>query len=463
MEVYTIKFDKLEKRLDSFFYRPEFRKLDKDIKKISSDELRNYAHNVTGGETPKKTQRSYYADAQTGIPFLRVQNITEEGIDLDGCIFIAKKTHEVKLKRSQVKESDLITKITGVGKMAISAVAPEGFEGNINQHLAVIKTDNRKTSEVLATFLNSNIGEKLASRRSTGGTRPALDYDALKSIPIVFKPSIVDIMKEAYTKKNKIEIEIRRILESIYSYVLMELSFTIPQIDDRICYVTKAHNITNRLDPRFYKAHFIEFENTLGRRSDLKTIDEISDSVHKGSTPKARGDAYTTKEEGGVPFIRIVNVKENRINLVYVLHIKRKIHEGKLKTTKLKPNDVLLSIAGTIGLSVVVPNHIKEANINQALAKITLKNGINPHYVSIILNSPIGRMQTDRISTPSVQTNINLEDVNALRIPMPKDDAIQTKIVREVQSRFETIEKLRSEGEAITRKAKAKVDQIILN
>src|SRR2546421_320830 len=98
--------------------------------------------------------------------------------------YINQETHQKYLNRSQIKGGDLLVKITGVGRMAVSSVVPEGFEGNTNQHLVVIKTKDFETSEVLATFLNTDIGEKLASRRATGGTRPALDYSALKSIPI---------------------------------------------------------------------------------------------------------------------------------------------------------------------------------------------------------------------------------------------------------------------------------------
>lgn len=87
------------------------------------------------------------------------------------------------LKRSQVSACDLLVKITGVGRMAVASIAPKGFEGNINQYVCVIKTGSKEVSETLAAFLNSDIDEKLASRRSTGGTRPALDYPAYFLFP----------------------------------------------------------------------------------------------------------------------------------------------------------------------------------------------------------------------------------------------------------------------------------------
>ncbi len=87
-----------------------------------------------------------------------------------------------------MSEGDILVKITGVGRMAVASVAHKGFEGNINQHVVVIKTGSKETSRWLATFLNLTSVEKLASKRATGGTRPALDYPALFSLPIIFPP-----------------------------------------------------------------------------------------------------------------------------------------------------------------------------------------------------------------------------------------------------------------------------------
>src|SRR3989337_444976 len=205
MQCFVVLNDEIEGRLDVFYYLPEFVESERRIKKSSSKTLGDYIINISGGATPEKDEsEKYYTDsAENGVPCLRVQNVTEEGLNLTDCKYINFDTHNGMLKRSQVKEGDLITKITGVGRMAVSSVAPEGFDGNINQHLVAIKTDSYQTSKVLATFLNSDIGERLAFRRSTGGTRPALDYDSLKSIPIVVEPKIVRILEPLYDEQKR--------------------------------------------------------------------------------------------------------------------------------------------------------------------------------------------------------------------------------------------------------------------
>ena len=186
-KVFLLQKSEIEKRIDPFYYIPELLELENKIASKKPHKLRDYVESIASGATPKTTEwDKYYAEKENGIPFLRVQNLSPTGVlEFDDCKYINLQTHNGMLKRSQVSAGDLLVKITGVGRMAVASVVPEGFEGNINQHVCVIKTGNSYISETLAAFLNTDIGEKLASRRSTGGTRPALDYPALLSIPII--------------------------------------------------------------------------------------------------------------------------------------------------------------------------------------------------------------------------------------------------------------------------------------
>ncbi|MEQ1637701.1 MAG: restriction endonuclease subunit S, partial [Methylococcales bacterium] len=144
---------------------------------------------ISSGATPLKAnaEQFYSDDPINGIPLLRVQNITSEGLKLDDVIFINRDTHENDLKRSQVFSGDLLITITG--RIASSAVAPQAFEGNINQHSVIVRTNKSSViNEYLAIYFNSFLGQKFALQKTTGGTRPALDYLALKSLKIPLPP-----------------------------------------------------------------------------------------------------------------------------------------------------------------------------------------------------------------------------------------------------------------------------------
>lgn len=230
VEVFYTSRKELNRRFDPFCYIPELTYLEKQIKSKTSYTLSDFTLFRASGSTPSKSNNTLYSDKDNGIPFVRVQNLSTTGeLDQSDMVYISKDTHEGLLKRSQVREYDLLVKITGVGRMAITSVAPKGFVGNINQHIVVIRTGSKEISENIATFLNLDIIERLASKRATGGTRPALDYSALFSIPIINDRMFFDIMHGATRKKQQKEEKAQELLGSIDDYLLGELGIKLPE------------------------------------------------------------------------------------------------------------------------------------------------------------------------------------------------------------------------------------------
>lgn len=256
-KIFIVKKSEIEGRLEPDFYKPSIASLEKKIRSLSTKRLRSYAQSFAGGATPSKREsEKYYSDSETGVPFLRVQNLQTTGeLLLDGCIYINESTHNGLLKRSQVSEGDLLVKITGVGRMAIASVAPKDFVGNTNQHMVVIKTGNPSVSKYLAHYLNLDIIEQIASRHSTGGTRPALDYPSLKNIPIIEGLDFSIIDDAIKTKKAK-EAEAQQLLDSIDGYLLKELGITMPEIKTEIgnrMFVVQRRELKGRYTPSLYK------------------------------------------------------------------------------------------------------------------------------------------------------------------------------------------------------------------
>ena len=256
-KIFIVKKSEIEGRLEPDFYKPSIASLEKKIRSLSTKRLRSYAQSFAGGATPSKREsEKYYSDSEAGVPFLRVQNLQTTGeLLLDGCIYINESTHNGLLKRSQVSEGDLLVKITGVGRMAIASVAPKDFVGNTNQHMVVIKTGNPSVSKYLAHYLNLDIIEQIASRHSTGGTRPALDYPSLKNIPIIDGLDFSIIEDAIKTKKAK-EAEAQQLLDSIDGYLLKELGITMPEIKTEIgnrMFVVQRRELKGRYTPSLYK------------------------------------------------------------------------------------------------------------------------------------------------------------------------------------------------------------------
>lgn len=254
-KVFLVNRSEIEGRLEPEYYRPSIASLEKRVRSLSLHRLKDYALSIAGGATPKKTEaEKFYSVPESGIPFLRVQNLQTNGeLSLEDCVYINEDTHKGMLQRSQVAEGDLLVKITGVGRMAIASVAPKGFVGNTNQHMVVIKTGNTAISKYLARYLNLDIIERIASRHSTGGTRPALDYPSLKNLPIIegidFK--LIDNAIETSKKKG---FEAQQLTDSIDLYILEELGIRLPDINkqtlhDRVFTISFSEVIDGRMDP----------------------------------------------------------------------------------------------------------------------------------------------------------------------------------------------------------------------
>jgi len=190
-------------RLDPFYYEPKYESIDEALRigRYKLIEFGKIISEISGGATPKAKGIAYLED--DGIPFLRVQNITEEDINLEDVKYINEETHNNLLKRSKLQPKDLIFTITG--RIGTVAVVPEDFgEGNINQHSVRIHLIEGVSERYVACVFNSTLGKALSLRGVSGGTRIALDYEAIKSIIIPLPPySVQERIAEEIHKRRE--------------------------------------------------------------------------------------------------------------------------------------------------------------------------------------------------------------------------------------------------------------------
>ena len=121
--------------------------------------------------------------------------------------------------------------------------------------------------------------------------------------------------------------------------------------------------------------------------------------------------------EEGVPFLQVGNITENNIVGIFK-YIDEKLSKNILSKSIVQENQILLTIAGTIGHAVVAQGLPEGTNSNQAIANITLQSGINPFYVSTFLNSIYGKYQSKRLIVSNVQPNLLLIQVKSIKVPL---------------------------------------------
>lgn len=474
-KIFIVNHSEIEGRLEPEYYRPSIASLEKRIRSLSSHRLKDYALSIAGGATPKKTESDkFYSDSESGIPFLRVQNLQTNGdLSLDDCIYINKDTHNGMLKRSQVAEGDLLVKITGVGRMAIASVAPKGFVGNTNQHMVVIKTGNTTQSKYLARYLNLDIIEKIASRHSTGGTRPALDYSSLKRIPIIERIDFTPIDKAIEQKKEK-ETEAQKLLNSIDFYILKELGIVLPktktELKNRIFY-TSYHNILGkRIDP---KKHSLQVQQLL---NNINATPFETKALKALVTDCCSGD-WGIDETDNIPekYTRCLTLRATEIDNQYNLDVDiakakyRLIKDEQLVKMNVSENDIIIEKSGgsddqPVGRVAIIEKELLKSN-NIAFSNFLMKikvSGINPDYLYLFLKTMynIGVTDSMQSQTNGIRNLIPNEFMSQSIIVPPSNK--QQEIVDTVYNIRKMAMSLQEEGKIILENAKHKIEKKII-
>lgn len=460
--IFTIKRSEIEKRLDPFFYRPDFMQLENAIKKAGALPLRNYVRGIASGATPKTDEyEKYYSDKQKGIPFLRVQNLSPTSIlNYEDCKYINKETHKNMLCRSQVNEGDLLIKITGVGRMAIASVAPKDFVGNTNQHMCVIKTDDERTSWILASWLNTDIAEKLASRRATGGTRPALDYPALLSLPIIFDERIYETMKNAVSKMKIKQQQAKQLLDSIDSYLLSELGITLPQKDNSLSkriFTTKFCEVSGgRLDAVFNSEYFKEAENFFQTKYELYQLKLLANVIFQGC-----GQDFSL--EHSKKLLKVKNIQTGNIIDYDDIENIREIPKSKV----LMNGDIISPFIGEairqIKFSVFyapIGNYEWTVDNNTGIIRIN-EEIADSYFVAEVLNSSIGELQIEKLISGGGVPFIGANNAKKFLIPLPPLPK-QKEIASHIKEVRKQAKQLQVEADRILQDAKYQVEKMIL-
>gem|GEM_PF-86501 len=156
----------------------------------------------------------------------------------------------------------------------------------------------------------------------------------------------------------------------------------------------------------------VRFSGFCGEWVERK-LGEYSKLITKGTTPK-----ITTKN-CEINFVKVENISDGKITPVQKITIAE--HEGYLKRSKLCENDILFSIAGTLGRLAIVDKSILPANTNQALA-IIRGYDFDTNFLFIALSGRVVKEFIKRNPTIGAQPNLSLEQIGSLIIATPSID-----------------------------------------
>jgi hypothetical protein len=467
-QIFVVRKSETQKRWDPFFSTPELVALEKRVQAKASHTLRDFVVSMASGATPLKSEGDlHYAEAANGIPFIRVQNLTATSeLDLSDVKHITPETHGSLLTRSQLAGDELLVKITGVGRMAVASVVPTDFVANINQHIAALKTTSKLQSEALAAYLNLDFVERLASRRATGGTRPALDYTALLSIPVIEDKRILDVMSAAYAEKKRLEDEAAELLAGVDEWLYQELNITQPfsgtgSLANRK-FIRKQSAINGRLDPYYFSVLPESYAHAVSQaKYPLVALKDVTRLIDTGKTP-AKDSYVEINSDDATPIIKAGSYSGLEINLDKVDWAEKSFIGNRAAV-----NDIFILSAAHqpeyVGkkLYMLTTEPLQTTLFVGELLRIKSDpEKIDPKYLFTLLNSSIYQLLLNREKRGQT-SHLYPRDVRLMGIPLPPK-AVQQKVVTHIYSIEKEMKWRLIESTTQLNAAKAKVEKMIL-
>jgi len=228
-------------------------------------------------------------------------------------------------------------------------------------------------------------------------------------------------VKEAYEKKKLADLKYSEAEQLLYK----ELGIEKLELTREKTFETTFFEIekTMRFDSEYYQLKYDQnIENVRNSKFKNVKLGTLIEGIKYGTSEKV------DYSESGIPFLRVTDI--NSFNTIDIEDIKR-IPEYELPRVKnaiIREREVLISRTGTIGCAVYIDGGLKNSVFGSYFIKIKVdESKINPLYLSIFLNSQLGRLQTERDTSGAIQTNITLPIIKSLRIIVP-DTEIQDKI-----------------------------------
>lgn len=149
----------------------------------------------------------------SGIPYIRVQNLTWEGtLDLSKVVYISSETNQ-KIRGSQLKPNDILIAKTGatIGKVGI--IPNDMPISNTTSHVGKITISKKHNPSFLLYVLSSNlVREQLKEISAMQSTRPELGISNMKNLVITIPSRDVqdEIAITLSRKTAQIDLAVRK-------------------------------------------------------------------------------------------------------------------------------------------------------------------------------------------------------------------------------------------------------------
>lgn len=435
------------KRFDAERFKPDFIKNELLVSSLPNKKLKHFVREITGGATPLGAKYPNF-----GVPFVRVQNIRANYIDLSDVVYISEKTHNGELFRSQIKPNDVLLTITGVSYGNSSVSYPEMLPANMNQHSVRISLRETLIPEFLSTFLNCKYGRLQSDSKVTGDTRPALTYNEITNyfipeISIIDQLKISEIVKQSTSNRLNSQLLYKQATDLLNK----ELGLNDIVFENKKRYFASFSEVvtTQRLDTTHYQPKFNKLLTHLTTNFDCNRIGCLVSKNRRGLQPNYVSNGL----------ISVVNSKHiTSSHLKYDDFEKTTIEDfNSSVNAQIIKGDILIYTTGAyVGATNVYLSEEKALASNHVNILRLKDSEIDSTYLALLLNTTVGKIQTEKYIRGSAQAELYPSDIAKFTVPI-----LDKEKMREIGSLVRESLKCSQESKRLLEQAKLRVEQLI--
>jgi type I restriction enzyme S subunit len=339
-----------------------------------------------GGGTPSRKRSEYF---QGTIPWITGQDIPEQHVAniSEARDYVTEEAVQQSATRVVPAGAVLVTTRVSVGKTAVAG-CPICFSQDVTAIL--VHSPAIALPEYVAHFLRSRKDALLQKNQGStiaGITRDSLALEQIPLPPLSEQQRIVEILQEAE--------EINRLR-------------------------AQAEAKTAELIPALFHQMFIAHpeRNKWPEMTINKVAANDDNSIRTG--PFGSDLLHSEFVESGIPVLGIDNAVSNRFRW----DERRYITQGKyesLSRFRVYPDDVMVTIMGTVGRCAIAPAELPEAISTKHLCVITPDKSqvLSTFLWASILSDPTIRAQTKAVGKGAIMEGWNSKIIRALKFRLP--------------------------------------------
>lgn len=426
------------------------------------------------GSTPRGGKDVY---KETGIPFLRSQNIYNDGLRLDDVVYINPQTHD-KMKATSVIAGDLLLNITG-GSMGRCARVPSGFEGaNVSQHVAIIRPAVEGLDAFLHHLILSPYFQAFIFDEQTGAGRGGLPKNRMDQIVVALPPlaeqrRIVAKVDELIALLGRLEATRQQreaTRDSLAVATLARLAASDTPVEDAITHSRFALNtlpaisarpdqitalrqtilnlaVCGKLAPQTHEETLGSTQRTSSEALAFSFSDDFAESKLElplgwGWRPIRELTHHVTDGEHAtppriseqqVPLVTAKNVRDGHMDYAQTDWVSFETASKAWKRCRPIVNDLLMVCVGATTGRLTVLRTPKDMVLVRSVALIRPTAEIDSDYFAWAIRSPVVQGQIWRSVKASAQPCLYINRIQGLLIPVPHL-AEQRRIVVKVET-----------------------------